>query len=124
MSDDDPYDLKKLRIDSAKLAAPHVPAKIRKRREQFVMVPMWWYEKLTNPVLKGQTTALIAIYLLHLHWRHHGKPFKLANGMLRYDGISRQSKWRALRELEHRNLIAIERRLKKSPIIHVQVVKP
>jgi hypothetical protein len=124
VNDGDPFDLKKLRIDPAKLATPCVPAKIRKRREQFVMMPMWWYEKLAKPALKGQTTALIAIYLLHQHWKHHGKPFKLPNGMLKYDGISRQSKWRALRELEQRGLITIERRLKKSPIVHARLEQP
>jgi len=59
--------------------------------------------------------------VLHLHWKHHGEPFKLANGMLDYDGVSRYSKWRALNELERRGLISVERRQRKSPIIHVRV---
>jgi hypothetical protein len=116
---DDPFDIKALRIDPAMLAKPHIPAKIRKRRDQFVMLPMQWYEKLKNPLPTG-LTCLVAWYLLHLHWKNHGKPFKLPNGMLEYDGISRQSKWRALKDLERRQLIAIERRRSRSPIIHMR----
>jgi hypothetical protein len=115
---DDPFDIKALRIDRATFAMPHVPAKIQKRREQFVMLPMWWYERLKDPIATG-VTCLVAWYLLHLHWKNRGKPFKLPNGMLEYDGISRQSKWRALAELERRKLIVIERRRSKSPIIHL-----
>ena len=118
----DPIDIKALRIDPAKLAAPHVPAKIRKRREQFVMMPMAWYEKLANSVPTGRCTCLVACYLLHLHWKNDGKPFKLANGMLAYDGISPDSKLRAVKDLERRGLITVEWRNKKSPIIHVHAV--
>jgi hypothetical protein len=119
MHDDDIWN--KLRIDPAKLATPYVPAKIRKRNEQFVKLPMWWYGKLAGSPTATRTTILIAIYLVHLHWKHSGKPFKLPNGMLGYDGISRHSKWRALKELERLGLITVERRRKKSPIIHVQL---
>jgi hypothetical protein len=105
--------------DQATLAAPPVPTKIRKRREQFVMVPMRWYEKLANPPPTNRCTCLVALYVLHLHWKSHGKPSKLANGMLRYDGVSRYSKRRALKDLERRGLITIEWRPKKSPIVHV-----
>jgi hypothetical protein len=117
----DPIDIKALRIDPAKLAAAPVPTKTRKRREQFVKMPMWWYEKLANPVPRCRCTCLVACYLLHLHWKNDGKPFKLANGMLAYDGISPDSKLRAVKDLERRGLITVEWRLKKSPIIHVHV---
>jgi hypothetical protein len=119
VSDDDPYDLKRLRIDPATFSTSYVPAKIRKRREQFIKVPMWWIEKLGETPLATGATHQVACHLLHLHWKNHGKPFKLPNGMLQYDGISRQSKWRALPDLERRGLIRVERRLKKSPIIHL-----
>ena len=96
MSDVDPYDPKRLRIDPAKFATPYVPVKIRKRREQFVKLPMWWMEKLGEAPLATGATHQVAWHLLHLHWKSGGKPFKLPNGMLKYHGISRQSKWRAL----------------------------
>jgi hypothetical protein len=121
MNDDDPFDLKRLRIDPATFSTPHVPAKIRKRREQFVMLPMWWYEKLADPVPTCRCTCLVALYVLYLNWKSGGKPFKLPNGMLAYDGISADSKWRALKDLERRGLITVEWRKKKSPIIHVHL---
>jgi hypothetical protein len=80
---------------------------------------MWWYEKLANPVPSCRCTCLVAWYLLHLNWKSRGKPIKLANGMLAYDGVSPDSKWRALKDLERRNLITVEWRKRKSPIIHV-----
>ena len=121
MNDDDPYDIKALRADPATIEKPHVPATIRKRREQFVMLPIWWYEKIANPAPRSRLTCLVAWHLLHLHWKNYGKPFKLPNGTLRYDGIDRHAKWRALRDLEGRGLITIEGRAKKSPTIHVHV---
>ena len=119
MHDDSDDIWKNLSIDPAKLAAAPVPTKIRKRREQFVMVPMRWYEKLANPIPSCRCTCLVALHVLHLHWKGDGKPIKLANGMLEYDGISHDSKTRALKELEQRGLVTVEWREKKSPIVKV-----
>jgi hypothetical protein len=116
-----PFDLKNLTISPIPDAIPvkrvGTPMKIQKRRNNFAMVPMWWYEKLQS--CRSTKTILLAIYLAHLDWKNKGKPFTLANGMLEYDGISRQSKWRALRYLERRGLITVDRRPNKSPIVRV-----
>jgi hypothetical protein len=117
-------DLTKLRFDPVLLSAPPVPTKVRKRREQFVKLPMWWAEELAKEPFATGSTFYVAIYLWHLDWKHHGKPFRLPNGMLQYDGISRQSKWRALADLERRGLITVERRPRKSPIIHLNLSHP
>jgi len=93
-----------------------VPFKMRKRRQQFVKVPWTWVDKLAGAT--GQTYC-VALCLLHLHWQQKGGPVKLANGMLRIDGVSRQSKWRALSDLEHRGLVTVERRPRRSPMIHL-----
>jgi hypothetical protein len=47
-ADDIPDNLSKLALDPGgqQLKAPYVPARIRKRREQFVMVPIRWKEAL------------------------------------------------------------------------------
>lgn len=119
MDDDDPYDLNKLRLDPQKLTTPYVPTKIRQRREQFVRTPMLWKEKLGEKPLATGSTHQVALHLLYLHWKNSGKSFTFANGMLKYDGISRFSKWRALADLERRGLIIIERRTRRSPIVHV-----
>ena len=104
-------------FDGSKLAVMRVtPTKIRKRREHFVTVPWAWVERLANASGK---TWLMAAWLLYRHWKDKGAPIKLANGMLRIDGISRRTKWRALNELESLGLIAVERRDSRSPVIRV-----
>jgi hypothetical protein len=119
MSDDDLFsDIEKLRLPPSLLEEVRIgtPTKVLKRREEFVIVPMAWDDRLTG--CRGHTYK-IAIRLLYLYWRHHYKPFKLPNGMLQYDGVSRYSKYRALAKLEQLGLISIERPPKKSPIIHI-----
>jgi hypothetical protein len=113
-------DLTKLGIDPTKIAAaPRVPAKIKKRREDFIMVPIRWKERLgEKPCARGPTHQ-VALELLYLDWKNLGRAFKLPNGTLRYDGINRFTKWRALADLERRGLIRIERRQRRSPIIEV-----
>jgi hypothetical protein len=96
-----------------------VPARVRKRQEAFAILPMRWYEKLAKPPPSCRITCLVAWQLLYLDFKSHGRPFKLPNGVLRYDGIDRHAKYRALSDLEKRKLITIERRGRKSAIIHV-----
>jgi hypothetical protein len=110
--------LETLRLpDGVVVKAKVEPRKVRKRRQKFVMVPWTWIEKLAGAT--GHTHQ-VALYLLYLHWKQNGGgPLKLPNGMLKYDGISRQSKWRALADLERRGLATIERRPGKSPLIRL-----
>jgi hypothetical protein len=101
---------------------PFTPHKLAKRRRHFIKVPWTWFDRLKGAT--GQTYR-VALYLLYLHWRNGGsRPFTLANGMLRLDGVSRQSKWRALAELEKRQLIAVERRPRRSPVIRINLSEP
>jgi hypothetical protein len=93
-----------------------VPRKIEKRHQQFIMVPLAWVERLNGAT--GQTYR-VALILLYMNWKGRGAPIKLTNGMLRIDGVSRQSKWRALGDLEQRGLIAVERRPSRSPLIRL-----
>jgi hypothetical protein len=93
-----------------------VPRKIKKRRQHFVMVPWSWIERLNGAT--GQTYR-VALILLYMSWKNRGAPTKLPNGMLRIDGISRQSKWRALGDLEQRGLITVERRPRRSPTVRL-----
>jgi hypothetical protein len=118
---DIPENLSKLALDPAtpQLKAPYVPARIRKRREQFTILPMVWKEMLGAKPMASGATHQVAWHLLHTHWKNRGKPFKLPNGLLRHDGITRFAKWRALKDLERRGLVRIERRQRRSPIVHV-----
>ena len=92
------------------------PRKLQKRRRRFIPVPMAWRERLDGAA--GKTYA-VALDLLYLGWKGKGAPIKLANGMFRIDGVSRQSKWRALNDLERRGLITVERRPNRSPIVRL-----
>ena len=118
---DDPFDLDKMRLapELVERLVQVTPRKILKRREHFIQVPFGWLERLEGAT--GKTYAL-ALHLLYRSWRNGGRPFTLANGMLKIDGISRASKWRALPELERRGLILVERRPRRSPIITVHDV--
>jgi len=93
-----------------------LPRKIQKRQQQFVIVPMVWRERLAGAT--GHT-VLLALDLLYLGWKNKGEPVKLANVMRQHDGISRQSKWRVLNDLERRGLVRVERRSRRSPLVHL-----
>jgi hypothetical protein len=115
---DNPFDLDRLRFDPAEVPAT-TPKKIGKRKEHFTMVPWTWIERLNGAT--GQTYR-VALFLLYQHWKGKCEPIKLPNGMLKIDGVSRQSKWRALADLERRGLIAVERRPSRSPIVRLYFV--
>jgi hypothetical protein len=116
MTNNDPFDLNNLKLDPEIWPERQAvtPRKIERRREHFVMVPWTWVEALSGA--SGQSWHL-AMHLLYLHWKGKDAPIKLANGMLRVDGITRWSKWRALDDLERRGLITVERRPNRSPLI-------
>jgi hypothetical protein len=113
---DDSFELEKLRLPPGQAHEKwlEVPVKIQKRRRHFVKVPWTWVERLKNAT--GQTYR-VAIYLLYLHWKGKGGPIKLANGMLKIDGVPPQTKRRALRDLQRRGLITVEWQPRKSPIV-------
>ena len=117
----DEFDLENLRL-SSDIALPArravEPRKLEKRRKHFVKLPCAWVEALSGA--SGKTWEL-AVHLLYQHWKGNGAPIKLANGMLEIDGIDRFAKWRALKELERRGLVTIERRSARSPIVTVNV---
>jgi hypothetical protein len=88
-----------------------------KRRRHFVMVPWTWLEKLA--AARYVATYRVAHHILYWHWKEHGEPFTLSNGIMAIEGVSRWQKWRALGELEKLGLITIERRRRKTPRITV-----
>ena len=107
------FDPDRLRLDIGEVRAVE-PEKLKKRRQQFVMYPIPWHERMLGASGKTQD---VARFVLHLHWKHKGQPFKLANGKLGMDKVSPQSKRRALRDMERRGLISVDWRKKKSPIV-------
>jgi hypothetical protein len=122
MSSHDRFDIATLRINpNGPAVVPAVrvgtPSRIRKRRGRFVMVPWHWVEKLKR---QPWYVHHVAFFLLYLNWQRGDRgPIKLASGMLVRDGVNRNSKRRALKELENLGLITVERRPKKSPFVTV-----
>jgi hypothetical protein len=118
LSGNRPFDLDEFTLTDAQVGErlASTPRKIQKRQRHFIKVPWPWVERLRGAT--GQTYR-VALSLLYLHWKGKGEPVKLANGMLLIDGVSRQSKWRALRDLQRRDLITVECRPNRSPIIRL-----
>jgi hypothetical protein len=115
MTGDDPFDGITLGDDEVWEHLAVVPRKIRKQRKHFVKVPWIWVEKLSKA--RYTATYRVALHLLYLDWKQKGGPVKLPNGMLTVGNVSKKQKWRALGELEHLGLIAVERRPRRSPLV-------
>ena len=110
----DPFDPAKLRVD-----APPVPkaSGLRRRKDQFVMVPLAWVSRLNTARHIG--TSKVALHILFQHWKSGGKPIRMANAALERIGVPRREKWRALRELESFGLVKVIRRPRKSPEVTI-----
>lgn len=114
MNLDDPY------ADLKQHAWPGDAPPVTQRRtasprthRHFVQVPVLWIERLTGA--RHLATYRVALHLLYLSWKANSQSVVLSNGALAKEGVPRRQKWRALRELEQRGLIAIERRQRKAP---------
>jgi hypothetical protein len=107
--DDEPWHVKRRReLDAA------APVK-RKKIEPFVKVPLWWMAaaaKATN-----NRKALVAVELLRASWKAKSSTFPLPNGRLTKLGIHRETKRRAIRDLERAGLITVERPARKTVMI-------
>jgi hypothetical protein len=107
------FEIDALQIDPTDLTL--MPARGR-GGAYFVKVPLVWVQKLDGA--PGQTYRL-ALHILFLHFRERGVAIILANRTIEREGIPRQSKRRALRDLERRGLVEVDWRPKKSPIVRV-----
>jgi hypothetical protein len=92
----------------------------RKKAEPFVKVPLWWIAQATRATNTGR--ALVCIELLYAAWKAKRLTFPLPNGRLARLGIKRQTKRRALRDLERAGLITVERPPRKTPIVTLVVL--
>jgi hypothetical protein len=94
-----------------------IPKRIKKRRQQFVQLPLAWVDILSRD---SRDKALVVLcHLLHLDWKQGGGPIKLPNGFLEMIGVGRGAKWRVLNKLESVGVLSIERRGRKSPIVTI-----
>jgi hypothetical protein len=65
----------------------------------------------------SQPKAMVATVLRYQAWKAKGRSFALSNALLAKYGVHRNSKYRAIAELEAAGLIQVERRGKRAPII-------
>jgi hypothetical protein len=116
---DDPFDvITALRIDPADVNLQPKAARPKKRwRRRFIKFPWAWMDRL-KAANRGVTYRL-ALLLAYEHWRTGGRTIVLSNMAVEREGISRRSKWNALREMECMGLITVERRPRKSPRINL-----
>ena len=91
-----------------------------KGNDPFVKVPLWWAAAAAKATKTPK--ALVWIRLLHLAWKAKSQTFPLPNKKLGRDGVSREVKRRALRELEAARLITVDRRPGKTPIVTIVVL--
>jgi hypothetical protein len=115
--DGDPFDLANLRLAPAaaaamsRTAAKQARAAPKRQRQQFVMVPWRWVERLK--AARHLATFRVAHYVLYRHWKT-GKPVPVSNKAL---GLSPRSKWRAVRELERMGLVSVETHPARAPVV-------
>jgi hypothetical protein len=112
---DDPFDLKGLRIDPSDAALVPSAERAARRKRQFIKVPQVWFHRLE--ATNSAATLKVALRLLQLHFRDHGRPAQLGNLALRLAGVSRMQKRRALVELEGLGLVHVKRRPRRAPIV-------
>jgi hypothetical protein len=89
----------------------------RKKIEPFVKVPLWWIAQAMKATNTGR--ALVCVELLYAAWKAKRSTFPLPNGRLARLGIKRETKRRALRDLERAGLITVERPPRKTPLINL-----
>lgn len=94
------------------------PTKTRRREAGlFIKVPVPSAIAMTKATRTPK--ALIGMLLLHLAWRARSKTFPVSNEMLKRYGVTRETKRRALAELEAAGLIKVERRRGRAPVVTV-----
>ena len=108
----DPANLSLAQADRPRVVV--VPPKLKKRREQFAIVPLVLWEHLNDA---PEQTLRLVVHLIHLHWTHNGRPIVLANEAVAISGLPPESKRRALRDLERRKVVAVERQERKRPVV-------
>jgi hypothetical protein len=91
------------------------PARRQRKGKAFVMVPL--DEAASMFKAMNQHKAMVAIVVRYQAWKAKGNPFILSNELLTKYGVHRNTKYRALAELETAGLIRIERRGKHAPVI-------
>jgi hypothetical protein len=92
-----------------------VPDRRRQQLDPFVKVPLRWAVAAAGATKTPK--ALVWLVLLHEAWKAKGAPFSLSNARFARNGVSRETKRRALAKLEASGLITVERRHGRAPVV-------
>ena len=84
-------------------------------KDPFVKVPLWWIAAATKATRTPK--ALVCVELLHVSWQTKSLTFPLPRGKLKKKGISRDTRLRALRDLEAAGLIKVAWQHGKTPVV-------
>jgi hypothetical protein len=90
-------------------------ARLKKQRERFVKVPLWWMEQAMQA--SGSPAGYLCVWMLFLSWKTGSKTIALPNKQLRQAGVSRNVKQRHLAKWEAAGLLKVERRHGKTVIV-------
>jgi hypothetical protein len=102
--------------ETARAACQPSPENLKKKREAFVKVPMWWAEQVCKTAGSPQQ-VFVALWLLFRSWKTGAKTVSVPNAELRKLGIDRRSKLRALSAYERAGLLKVERAPKKTVVV-------
>jgi hypothetical protein len=113
--------VEKNRAEARAKANGHVKRKADRRSlGGFTKVPHTWTTKLAT--VNNPSTFKVAFHLLYEHWRTGEKDIPLTNAMLAINGIaSRETKRRALKELEALGLVTVIRCGQQAPRVRIAV---
>ena len=82
---------------------------MRAARQGVSLCFVTWWAKVAAEATKTPK-ALVWVRLLHMAWKAGSLRFPLPNGKLEDDGVTRFTKYRALRKLEAAGLIVVKQR--------------
>ena len=92
----------------------------REKKEPFAKVPLWWAAEAAKATRTPK--ALVWVELLHVAWKAKSLTFPFPCGKLERKGVSRETRRRALRELEAVGLIRVGWRHGKTPLVTIAVL--
>ena len=67
----------------ARAACQPSPEKLKKKREAFVRVPMWWGEQVCKAARGSPQQVFVALWLLYRSWKAGAKTVSVPNAELR-----------------------------------------
>jgi hypothetical protein len=85
IEDEDQLDIAKFRLPPEMVRGRRITVPRKIRHGHFVKVPWIWIERLART--HSAATYRVAMHLLYQHWKQRGQPIRLANGVLRMEGV-------------------------------------